>query len=395
MIKILNFCSNSVNGGTAKIFYDVSMGLTEKYGNDLDVVSCVNSNNGVEIYNKIPKIDRLNVQSIEQIFDTSSDDNSIANRIQRVYRTQKYKKIRNRNIAEMREYIREKKVDAVLVHNGGYFGDDLCNQMIEAAYLEKIHKRIIVFHNATEKNFIKKLYYIPYDLKMNNFATKIYSVSNFTANRIMKSSLIKDVKVIYNGMKIKKTLTKDFRCEQLCIYDDKLIIGCIANFMHNKGVLYLIKAIANLNTNKNFRVIIIGNIYDKEYYETCVKYIKNHNLESIISIFHGIYNAGEYSDLFDIMVVPSIVNESFGLVSLEAMANKTPLVTFNCEGIPEVVGDAARVVEKKDYISLGNEIRNLLENENLRENLSKQAYKRYISSFTISNMIDNYSKLFL
>ena len=59
------------------------------------------------------------------------------------------------NIKIMKEYLSRNKIDCIIIHNGGYVGDDLCNQMLQAAYECKEHTicRIYVLHNDFEKNF--------------------------------------------------------------------------------------------------------------------------------------------------------------------------------------------------------------------------------------------------
>jgi len=59
--------------------------------------------------------------------------------------------------------------------------------------------------------------------------------------------------------------------------------------------------------------------------------------------------------------------EGFGLPPLEAMACRTPVLTSNCSSLPEVVGDAALLVdpESEDEIAAG--IWRIIEDDSLRE----------------------------
>lgn len=62
---------------------------------------------------------------------------------------------------------------------------------------------------------------------------------------------------------------------------------------------------------------------------------------------------------------PSL-HEGFGLAPLEAMACGTPVVTSNCSSLPEVVGDAAMLVNPDNVFDIARGIREVLEDDELR-----------------------------
>jgi glycosyltransferase involved in cell wall biosynthesis len=62
--------------------------------------------------------------------------------------------------------------------------------------------------------------------------------------------------------------------------------------------------------------------------------------------------------------------EGFGLPLLEAMACGTPVVSSNASSLPEVVGDAGLLVDPSDVEGLCSALRQLLEDEPLRQALS-------------------------
>ena len=61
--------------------------------------------------------------------------------------------------------------------------------------------------------------------------------------------------------------------------------------------------------------------------------------------------------------------EGFGLPPLEAMAVGTPVVTTTAGALPEVVGDAARVVPPLDVDALAGALADVLGDEDLRTSL--------------------------
>jgi glycosyltransferase involved in cell wall biosynthesis len=79
-------------------------------------------------------------------------------------------------------------------------------------------------------------------------------------------------------------------------------------------------------------------------------------------------------------VYPSIF-EGFGLPPLEAMACGTPVVTSNTSSLPEVVGDAAVLIDPYDEQKLANALLRIVNDELLRVRLRKQGIER-VKKFT-------------
>ena len=75
------------------------------------------------------------------------------------------------------------------------------------------------------------------------------------------------------------------------------------------------------------------------------------------------------------LVYPSIY-EGFGLPPLEAMACGTPVITSNCSSLPEVVGDAALLVDPDDRLGLADAITRILDEPCLREDLRERGLKQ-------------------
>lgn len=68
--------------------------------------------------------------------------------------------------------------------------------------------------------------------------------------------------------------------------------------------------------------------------------------------------------------------EGFGLPPLEAMACGTPTIVSNVGSLPEVVNDAALLVNPNDHEEIAVAIHRLLEDENLHEELRRKGLQR-------------------
>ncbi|WP_238529980.1 glycosyltransferase family 4 protein [Thermus parvatiensis] len=75
------------------------------------------------------------------------------------------------------------------------------------------------------------------------------------------------------------------------------------------------------------------------------------------------------------LILPSLY-EGFGLPALEAMACGTPVVTSSVTSLPEVVGDAAVLVDPYDVESIAWGVRRVVEDSSLRKELRRKGLKR-------------------
>src|ERR1039457_557983 len=74
-------------------------------------------------------------------------------------------------------------------------------------------------------------------------------------------------------------------------------------------------------------------------------------------------------------VFPSLY-EGFGLPPLEAMACGTPVVTSNVSSLPEVVGDAAAIVNPENVFDIAGGIREVLLDQDLRARLIQRGFEQ-------------------
>jgi glycosyltransferase involved in cell wall biosynthesis len=97
-------------------------------------------------------------------------------------------------------------------------------------------------------------------------------------------------------------------------------------------------------------------------------------------------------------VIPSITEEAFGLVALEAMAAGRPVVAANHGGLPEVVadGETGLLVAPGDGVALRGALHRLLSDPDLRERLGRAALervKRFTPATVVPQLEDVYRQL--
>lgn len=133
-------------------------------------------------------------------------------------------------------------------------------------------------------------------------------------------------------------------------------------------------------------------------------YDETRQLVSDLHLEHKVRFLGRVSDLelitlyslADSFAFPSFF-EGFGIPPLEAMACGAPVITSKTSSLPEVVGDAALLVDPNDIADLAQAIVRLTQDSNLCETLRQRGYQR-TQQFTweksAHKMLDIYQRLY-
>jgi glycogen(starch) synthase len=126
---------------------------------------------------------------------------------------------------------------------------------------------------------------------------------------------------------------RQFR-RKFALPEEKIVLF-VGRLVHEKGVHILVNAIPKVLAKTNAKFIIVGNGYMKEQLSAVVK---------SMGLSHKVLFTGFVDDktlrglqkCADVSVVPSLF-EPFGIVALEAMAAKSPVVVSDSGGLSEIV----------------------------------------------------------
>ncbi len=155
-----------------------------------------------------------------------------------------------------------------------------------------------------------------------------------------------------------------------------LVLG-VGTLEPRKNHIGLIKAFHQAQKKKNGPAMLAIAGGQGWLYEETRKTVEELKLEKKVR-FLGRVSDLELVTLYslaDIFAFPSFY-EGFGIPPLEAMACGAPTITSKASSLPEVVGDAALLVDPHNVEELANAITRLQENEQLREELRQKGYQR-------------------
>ena len=175
----------------------------------------------------------------------------------------------------------------------------------------------------------------------------------------------------------------------------------VGYLIERKGFKYLIEAMKEvLKEHENVKLKIVGS---GPLEKPIKKLIKELKLESTIEIISNVSDEGllELYNLSDLFVLPSIVDsegntEGLGVVLLEAMACKLPVIGFNIGGIPDIVHDGVNgfLVPQKDSEKISNAIIKLIENDEMRENFAINGYEMVKGYFSWELIAKEYINIY-
>lgn len=159
--------------------------------------------------------------------------------------------------------------------------------------------------------------------------------------------------------------------------DDKNFILFVGTHEPRKNLKRLLEAYSTISPGilGSLKLVIVGG--EGWGGVSVVDYVKRFNLGDRVIIL-GYVDDEVLRLLYKsalLLVMPSLY-EGFGLPLLEAMSAGTPVLTSNCSSMPEVVGDAAILVDPQSIDSIRDGIVSVVTDEKLRINLTGLGLKQ-------------------
>jgi glycosyltransferase involved in cell wall biosynthesis len=215
----------------------------------------------------------------------------------------------------------------------------------------------------------------------------VIAPSNAVAAALQKQNIFPDEKIslIRYGIDTKHFSPPKTKENQI------ITIGTIGHLAPIKGHDTFIRAAEIvLRKRDDARFVIVGEDKSRsgENRREIEDLIRHLNLDSKIEMAGWTNDVRPFLNDFDIFV-SAAREEAFGLVMVEAMMHKLPVIATRSEGATEIIEDGASGV----LISIGNHeelaraILDLIENPKKRELLSENGQRRVVEHFSLERMV--------
>jgi len=305
------------------------------------------------------------------------------------------------NILILFFFLKKQKIDVLHINNGGYPAANSCYAIVIASKLAGVKNLIYVVNNIADnyKHPYRWLDY-PLDLLVKKWVTIFVTGSEFAGDKLKDVLKIDNSKhcTINNAIKPRKvTIPKDKFRKQYSVPSGKYLISVIANLEKRKGHIFLLKAILELKQS-SLKELNAFFVFEGEGPEKTIlkKFIKNNNLKSDVLMIDSIPDIFNLFNASDIVVLPSIANEDFPNVVLEAMSLGKPVIGTKIAGMLEQIdnNETGFIVEPKRPDELKQSILKLISNPKQIHEFSIRAKKKFENLYKTQLSVNKYLNLY-
>jgi glycosyltransferase involved in cell wall biosynthesis len=253
-------------------------------------------------------------------------------------------------------------------------------------YVMTVHDMLEHMSLGRERNSLWRSVHFQLTRQVIRSAARIFAVSNFTKAEMEKLFGIppERIEVVYNAIDERflhghaSAADRELIAKRYQVtYPFLLYAGRVSA---HKNVVRMIEAFSALKGElekegayPDLKLIIIGDDLsgNPDLRRTVVRSGVQNDVRFLgfvpIEVLRIFYDSAK------IFVFPSLY-EGFGLPPLEAMAHGTPVVTSNVSSLPEVVGDAAVLVNPENVFEIMRALRRVLLDQGLRERMKERSY---------------------
>lgn len=261
-------------------------------------------------------------------------------------------------------------------------------QGIPCPYVVTVHDLLDHMYRVNSQSALQRSLHLQFTKRVLQHAARIFAVSNFSKADTVRLFEVpgEKIEVIYNAIDDSfrqghaGQAERQFIAERYQVNTPFLLYA--GRISPHKNVVRIIEAFAALKNELNkeakfddLKLIIIGDEVSKhpDLRRACVKGGVQNDVRFLgfvpIDVLRIFYDQAK------IFVFPSLY-EGFGLPPLEAMAHATPVVTSNTSSIPEVVGNAAVMVNPENVFEIMRALHRVLLDQPLRDKLKARGLEQ-------------------
>lgn len=229
-------------------------------------------------------------------------------------------------------------------------------------------------------------------------ASQFIAVSMATATELSEKVRVskENIKLVYNSVDTDKFKPDDHLRQQtrqeLNASETQNVIGFLGRLAWVKGVDLLVEAFALLSrTNPELVLVLAG---DGPELDSLKQQARRLGILDKVKFLGFRNDVSQIINAFDIAAIPSR-QESLGIVALELMSAKIPIVCSGVEGLAEIVLDnqTGLVTSQNKPEQIAASIETLLHDKELRLKLVENA-AQFVTSFDVRSQVDAIEKIY-
>jgi glycosyltransferase involved in cell wall biosynthesis len=255
-------------------------------------------------------------------------------------------------------------------------------------YVITVHDMLDHMYRGRNGSGFKRTFHFQLTRRALKHAARIFAVSHFTKSEIENFFGIEPsrIEVIYNAIDQRFLTGHATEADRQLLAERYQVAGPFllyaGRISPQKNIVRIIEAFAALKAElakqdlfSDLKLIIIGDEVSKhpDLRRTVVRGGVQNDVRFMgflpIDVLRIFYDAAK------VFVFPSLY-EGFGLPPLEAMAHGTPVLTSNTSSIPEVVGNAAVMVNPENVFEMMRALQRVLLDSDLREKMRQRGYEQ-------------------
>jgi glycosyltransferase involved in cell wall biosynthesis len=294
--------------------------------------------------------------------------------------------------------------DVLHINNGGYPAALSARAAAIAGHFAGVPSIVMVVNNiaADYRHYSRWMDY-PVDRLVVRAVRVFITGSAAAMGRLQKVLRLPDSKLtrIHNGIAPRKTTASvSATRERLGLASfDGVVFGVVALLIPRKGHQVLLEAVLKLVTEKttslhgDFMVLIEG---DGPLQQELAAFVRQNDLSGFVKFVGDEKNVVDFMMALDVLVLPSVQDEDFPNVVIEAMALGKPVIASRLAGTPEQVdhGVTGLLVEPRLADQLAGAMIDLMVDSQLRSRMGVAATSCFNNKFTNGKAVANYMNLY-
>jgi glycosyltransferase involved in cell wall biosynthesis len=290
-----------------------------------------------------------------------------------------------RKIARHVSFLRTNKVDLLHLNNSISRHHD----WMVAALLTRVpcvvHERGLPEYGASDRFFARRL-------------SLIIPVSRAIARAMVDQGVSPDnLRVMYDGLnpaKLKPATSADTLRAEWNVRPEQPIVGIVGNIREWKGQETVVRALIEVvKAQPDVVCFFVGATtpLDQPYMDRLTEMIAKANIQPNVRFTGYQKDVPSIVHMMRFVIHASVAPEPFGMVVLEAMAQRRPVVVSRAGGVVEMVveGETGYTFPPGDARELAARMIQLLENPRQAEKMGERGYERLVADFSLQSYMSD------